>query len=551
MQSRLYNRKSIKTKSNLPKTRSIKRQDTRQLKRTMTRATFDKTRSIKRQSLMNKNRQLLNINPTVQYPTKQKNRTKTLTQATFDKTRSIKRQSIMNKNRQKADEVEEVDGEDGEEEEGVEDEGVEDEEEKGDELPKTRMTNARNTITNFVKHKDTFTANFLKHICPDSDDCLGFGTESMRIFDYFQFETFKYVNQLTPLAKGNNGFVMQVQYDRNGYNAFAVLKSALNASSDNLYYEAFVGLEYINIKALPFFPCFMQTYGLYKYKNAHALMEIEAYDGSDGPNMIQHFLNNNILKTDFYQTDVNMSCTNSILQAVLIQHIKNPLSFHTYINNMNEFEINVELPTLLYQLYEPLSRLANEFTHHDLHTTNVFLYTIPNGKCVRMNYIDQNGTVLSTFLTRYIVKIVDYGRSYCDKTWKLFIHPNRKINSSCGYWTDANPHFISILKPNISHDLRLVNIIKLTIEQRFPVLKDSYNGYTMLRPIVYTGSFGTEEQNRCYGNDICNVHAMADALRNYLRRPMPHGPLPSSFASLYGTMNIHVERNKVCEFIIA
>ena len=548
MQSRLYNRKSInrksinrksinrksiKTKSNQPKTRSIKRQDNRQLKRTMTRSTIAKTRSIKRQSLMNKNRQLLN--PTVQYPypTKQKNRT-----TTFDKTRSIKRQSLMNKNRQKADKVEEG-------------ERVEEEDEEEEELPITRMTNARNTITNFVKHKDTFTANFLKRICPDSDDCLGFGTESMRIFDYFQFETFKYVNQLTPLAKGNNGFVMQVQYDRTGYNAFAVLKSALNSSSDNLYYEAFVGLEYINIKALPFFPCFMQTYGLYKYKNAHALMAIEAYDGSADPDEIQRFLNNNILKTDFFNTDVNTSCTNSTFQAVLIQHIKNPLSFHTYIKNMNEFEINVELPTLLYQLYEPLSRLANEFTHYDLHTKNVFLYTIPNGKCIRMNYIDQNGTVLSTFLTRYIVKIVDYGRSYCNKTWKLFIHQNRKINSSCGYWTDANPHFISILKPNISHDLRLVNMIKLTIEHRFPVLKDSYNGYTMLRPIVYTGSFGTEEKNRCYGNDICNVHAMADALRDYLRRPMPHGPLPSSFASLYGTMNIHVERNKECEFIIA
>ena len=410
-------------------------------------------------------------------------------------------------------------------------------------------TAAHRVMTHLMTHKDKYTAKFLKHICPDTDDCLGFGTESMRIFDYFQFETFKYVNQLTPLAKGNNGFVMQVQYDRNGYNAFAVLKSALNASSDNLYYEAFVGLEYINIRALPFFPCFMQTYGLYKYKNAHALMEIEAYDGSGdyGSDAIQRFLNNNILKTDFFNTDVNTSCTNSTLQAVLIQHIKNPLSFLTYINNMNEFEINVELPTLLYQLYEPLSRLANEFTHYDLHTQNVFLYTIPNGKCIRMNYIDQNGTVLSTFLTRYIVKIVDYGRSYCNKTWKLFIHPNRKINKSCGYWTDSNQHFISILKPNISHDLRLVNIIKLTIEQRFPVAKDSYNGYNMLlKPVIYNGRYGTKEKTQGYGNDICNVHAMADALRDYLRS----GPLPSSFASLYGTMNIHVERNKECEFII-
>jgi hypothetical protein len=431
---------------------------------------------------------------------------------------------------------------------------------------KNRMA-AHRVMTHLMQHKDKYTAKFLKHICPDTDDCLGFGTESMRIFDFFQFQTFNHATKVKQLAKGSNGFVTRIQYERNKYNAYAVLKSALKASSDNLYYEAFVGLEYINKHALPFFPCFMQTYGAYQYKDAQSVDRLFACNDKSSVHTVSDRLTKslinhattNLLKNTRYTNYGDYSCANSKIQAVLIQHIKNPVSFQMYMKMLSTpFELLFEIATHLYQVYEPLSRIADEFTHYDLHSNNVCLYKIPKGQCIRMNYIDKDGTVLASFLSQYIVKIIDYGRSYCMGNDKILIDPLLDLKK-CGYaYTDhvanKDDYYISSRFKNVSHDLRLVAILKAIL--RTSLAGKGFPLYDRLfEPLLYTDAYGSKTTPVCQPDILCNVHAMADALRkyvmNYVSTPELIASFPPSFQTVYGTMNVFVDRNKEMEFIVA
>ena len=428
-------------------------------------------------------------------------------------------------------------------------------------------TAAHRVMTHLMTHKDKYTAKFLKHICPDTDDCLGFGTESMRIFDFFRFQTFDYANNIKQLAKGANGFVTRIQYERNKYNAYAVLKSALKASSDNLYYEAFVGLEYINKHVLLFFPCFMQTYGAYQYDNTQSVDRLFAYKKQTSSsrtvsNLLKTSLINhattNLIKNTPYTNYGDYSCRYSKIQAVLIQHIKNPVSFQIYMTRLTSpFELLFELATHLYQVYEPLSRIADEFTHYDLHANNVYLYKIPNGQCIRMNYIDKDGTVLASFLSQYIVKIIDYGRSYCMGNGEILKDPFLELKR-CGYAytghvADKDDYYISSRFKNVSHDLRLVATLKTILQpslagKGFPLYDQ------LFEPLLYTEKYGSKTTPVCQPNIICNVHAMADALRKYIMDyisvPETIASFPPSFQTVYGTMNIYVDRNKEMEFIV-
>lgn len=57
----------------------------------------------------------------------------------------------------------------------------------------------------------------------------------------------------------------------------------------------------------------------------------------------------------------------------------------------------------------PLATLANTFTHYDLHPSNVLLCEPVLGKYYK--YILNDRTVVE-FKSKYIVKIIDYGRSF-------------------------------------------------------------------------------------------------------------------------------------------
>jgi hypothetical protein len=110
--------------------------------------------------------------------------------------------------------------------------------------------------------------------------------------------------------------------------------------------------------------------------------------------------------------------------SILIQYLDNPISFYDfYEGNLTIFNINSNfdvkwahfmLYTVFYQIYMPLSILKNSFTHYDLHKNNVLLYKLDDNKFITFKYYIE-GQVVS-FNSKYIVKIIDYGRSYFKET---------------------------------------------------------------------------------------------------------------------------------------
>ncbi len=101
--------------------------------------------------------------------------------------------------------------------------------------------------------------------CPDLNDCKALGININLINSFFKnFTTFEYLLNITYLNSGVNSNIQKLEYKRLTYTTHAILKTPLNTESDNLMYEYEVG-QYIN-KQLSFFPCFIETYGLF-YNN--------------------------------------------------------------------------------------------------------------------------------------------------------------------------------------------------------------------------------------------------------------------------------------------
>jgi hypothetical protein len=62
----------------------------------------------------------------------------------------------------------------------------------------------------------------------------------------------------------------------------------------------------------------------------------------------------------------------------------------------------------------PLMCLQNEFTHYDLHSDNILIYEPVIGKYIQYHYFVDGNEI--SFKSKYIVKIIDYGRCYFHDT---------------------------------------------------------------------------------------------------------------------------------------
>jgi hypothetical protein len=107
----------------------------------------------------------------------------------------------------------------------------------------------------------------------------------------------------------------------------------------------------------------------------------------------------------------------------------------------------VELPHILFQVYAVLTALASDrtFSHNDLHESNILIYTIPNGDRVTMTYKNAVGGETVSFQTRYIAKIIDYGRVYCPES--PGIHKALCAAKACAPNCGIKAGFYDILKP--------------------------------------------------------------------------------------------------------
>jgi hypothetical protein len=313
----------------------------------------------------------------------------------------------------------------------------------------------------------------LQRVCSESSDCLILGKYTNLVKQYFHNFTklFNFVKLIgTP---STNGFVNECLYIRDNYEAFCVLKSSQNEESDNLFFEWYIGHFFIN-KLVPKFPCFMETYqvGYYEkttgngaynfFKTATTLTAVDASAIKDF-----HFLNS-ITATNMAE----VSCSRPKKFAVLIQHMKDPMSLSQFIrqNKATEYGFNVDMVQIFLQIFIPLGTLADRFTHNDLHNENVLLYTIPNNNYITLKYILGNNKPDIEIKTRYIVKLIDYGRSYFrmnkNRSSTRFFNDMvakdpkcRRNQDNIGYsWftpLDTRHYYISQLESNISKDLWL------------------------------------------------------------------------------------------------
>lgn len=362
------------------------------------------------------------------------------------------------------------------------------------------------TKTEFIKAVKNFPAKravLLKDICPDSALCMAFGRESKHIKSFFHgFTNFKYVQYpIKSFNNGGNSFIHLIKYQREDYEAYTILKSAGSKDSDNLLYEYMVG-QYVNKQCLRF-PCFVETYDWLRYKGTQSCKTLKQ-DPNKKLNLV--FENSKEALKDYSESNIGMgshctdnkeekpyikrecseielllslSCIHSQFLAIMIQYSKgvvlmDMLKNYDFINN--------ELITVLYQIYMPLSSIFNEFTHYDLHIRNVLVYEPAKGYYFDYKYILDDGSVVE-FKSRYIAKIIDYGRAFFnDPTNEGVTGSSKSIQETicnnvircdgakstfCGenhgyHFEDVKEYKSS--ERNISHDLLLLHMIKLFLK---------------------------------------------------------------------------------------
>jgi hypothetical protein len=397
----------------------------------------------------------------------------------------------------------------------------------------SKNRNAINKIQNFMlRTTQKRRLHFLKSVCSDAGVCIAFGQETQKIKDFFgDFNKFKNVTGIKQIGKNSaNGFILEIQYSRDNYNAHSILKNSLAKGSDNLAYEYFVG-QYIN-KKINRFPCFLETYGLFvNNKNKTSIQT----DLQKDLTLISDKSKSNNNTDDIYK----ISCTDSDKLSLLIQHISNAQTIEDKLHDP-DFIIN-DLLFVLYQVYMPLMCLQDEFTHYDLHSENVLLYEPVIGKYIQYHYF-VNGDKIS-FKSKYIAKIIDYGRCFFDDktTNSMFIHTKICQESSCdpecgedvGYgWLhedalDGYNYYINSSEVNKSHDLRLMYDITL---HKNTIPSFALPQFPELRSLLYKAEYGIgidDQDSKPFGtmpnpdsgipdkiNNVQDAYYMLEALIN-------------------------------------
>jgi hypothetical protein len=287
----------------------------------------------------------------------------------------------------------------------------------------------------YIKNISKGKTVFLKSVCPDAPLCIAFGKEKQKIMKHFNgFKDFTYASSVTSIGrKTKNGFARLIKYERDGYEASAVLKSTYKEDSDNLLFEYLVG-QYIN-KQCFIFPCFIETYEWYEYnteedwenmKNNTTLdkeilkslvigkVALQDYISLQG--LLSCFENKKDLSSKRQCTEIEslikLGCAKSKYLSILIQHIKYPSNIEMMMHYIPDFVKN-DLLNVLYQVYMPLATLFDTFTHYDLHSGNLIIYEPDEDKYIDYKYVMKDGSLVK-FKSRYMVKIIDYGRCFFD-----------------------------------------------------------------------------------------------------------------------------------------
>jgi hypothetical protein len=353
-------------------------------------------------------------------------------------------------------------------------------------------------------------SNVLKSACHNSTNCIALGMY-LPLFDKL-FDHFSDWNQLNESqiahvgSISENGFALKLPFEKDGYTAHTILKSAQSIHSDNLVYEYLVGTKFIN-KMCDKFPCFLETYSLHQYKHPGLLYASKTYVSSALPRF-----QSIPFSTLLTPATVNwpQACANNTLFALLIQYFDNVTSFRSTTYKIDKCKYDIF--QLLYQVYYVLDTLKEVYTHYDLHGENVLLYKPFDGNAfMKMHYHQPDGRVI-TIQSEWIVKLIDYGRNYfkTDTDSSESIIDDIVRTSEC-----TNSRSVSVIKgkhklpltvhtdptsANSSHDLQLLREIP---EYLHNIRVEDVNEYNQ---------FGFPEKSSNSSGMVRNVSDMRRAL---------------------------------------
>ena len=383
---------------------------------------------------------------------------------------------------------------------------------------KSRVSASSKIKLKWLSSRKKSRSKFIKRMCNDPALCIAFDRVHRQLInEHFNFfSSLRFISgSIKQIGETSaNGFVKEVKFTHDDYSAYAVLKSSVTSSSDNLVYEFLAG-QYMNYQC-NYLPCFVETYGLFYYKDTQ-VWESFKENKQTSPTEFKDGL---VLQST-EAVDYAKACQNSKQAAVLLQYIHGAKILHSFISNSIDYmgyQMVYQIPYLLYQIYFALSQLKNNFTHYDLHTSNVMLYEPSKGKYIEYVYHTDNGKEVR-FKCPFLVKIIDYGRCFfkwsptdieknkeidrfnhsrnraliekprlyvsspeiyrhlCDEaqcSYENTDHEGNTYSYTCGRkygfsWLD-NPtkktnhkYFISSSRSNMSHDLRLIYIVGQTL----------------------------------------------------------------------------------------
>jgi hypothetical protein len=439
-------------------------------------------------------------------------------------------------------------------------------------------------------------------VCSDDNSvCLAFGDVADQVKAFFDgFVRFNFARKVIKRigAPSVNGFVFEIKNETKGHVAYSVLKSAQETTSDNLMYEYNVGL-YLN-KLNKIYPCFVETYGLFTYKtdedwtffkDTKEIVDLHALQGA----------------LELQPLDYAVGCQKSKHLAILIQHLKGPKTLDELTDDT--IFIKDELIGALFQLYIPLARLMNNFTHYDLHLGNILMYEPVKGKYIeyyyhntptldRAAYMGVMGRRTQTaheasmkletivFKSSYLVKIIDYGRSYfnddedernnakavykkiCETAECDTETSSGTITCGANYGLSylendlknaADSYYISSQIANISHDLLPLDRLyqKFAADKRkqgqlLPHLfKDLFEN--LLNKVMYEDAFGTYQERKT-GRPEQKIHNVQDAatiIAEFVKDPanMAHNNRVNSGKTKLGELHIFMDGSRPMEFI--
>ncbi len=448
-------------------------------------------------------------------------------------------------------------------------------------------------------------ATRLKAACPDSDMCVVLGmydSPMSRFTDGFQ--NLHYLAQCRRLgAPSSNGFVFGMTFLRKGYKTYAVLKSSRDLGSDNLMYEYRIGL-FLNTK-LRHLPNFVATYAAFTYTSADAWQTMVAAHEKNtalSPDQVRSALRSVPFDMEMGCRDDHTYAPQSVRVAILVQNLPAPLSLQQLLDRRETADLTVvaNLLPVLFQVYFALDTLRDEYTHYDLHANNVLLYEPSAGRHVAFVYHLRSGETLR-FRSRYIAKIIDYGRSFfkdaatddsskkiqqsvpapCGGLWsfahylrrRAYFNPGQEDGSdddsddsayglfarsaSANKPTVADRFYIDSDNRNHSHDLRLLrqtqaDIMAAVNDFRGCTALSDNDAMALTLPVgklcsagvQFASRHGTPESESCSegladGTTICTVTDAAALLRRCLQKQAPVAYRLCFDTPLLGTLTVH------------